>query len=311
MADELDDVFVNSEGLIFRGGRIYPESFALPRYADEYRRASVYVRFLLKNHWLRRGASSVPSALWVTDNVSNNYFHWMVESLPRLLRAERRHPDQHVLLLPRHYRRLAYVPFTLQAFPQIERIGWIGARSKVRAQHLVVVPRLPRQPPERLPDAGELAEVARRVGGLAGDKAVARRIYFSRADARRRRARNERDVVRVLRAHDFEIIRIDPRSPWEQVRSSLGANVMVGVHGAALTNLMFMPKAARLLELRHPALHWDVYRKLAEVFGIEYRAQACEPAEGGARPVEGRDRSVHQHTDLVVDLDQLKENLRD
>ena len=303
MAEQLDQVFVNAEGLVFRRGRIYPESFALPRYADEYRRASVYARFLLKNHWLRRGASRVPSALWVTDNVSSNYFHWMVESLPRLLRAERRHPDQHLLLLPRYYRGLAYVPFTLRAFPQIERIGWIGGRAKVRVEHLVVVPRLPRQPPERLPDPGELAEVVRRVGGLVGDRASARRIYFSRADARRRRARNETDVVRVLRAHDFEIVRIDPSSPWEQIRWSLGAEVMVGVHGAALTNLMFMPKGARLLELRHPALHWDVYRKLADVFGIDYRSQVCEPTEGP--------ESVDQHTDLVVDLDQLRENLRD
>jgi capsular polysaccharide biosynthesis protein len=301
--EALHDVFVNAEGLIFRRGRIYPESFALPQYAKEYRRASVYGRFLLKNHWLRRRAVRIPSALWVIDNVSNNYFHWMVESLPRLLRAETCRPDQHVLLLPHHYRRLAFVPFTLRAFPQIARIEWIDARSKARVEHLAFIARLPRQRPERLPDPDELAEVVRRVASLAGDKAAARRIYFSRADASRRRARNEEDVVRVLRAHDFEIIRSDPTKPWEQVRASLGAGLMVGVHGAALTNLMFMEKGARLLELRHPN-HWNIYGTLAEMFGVEYSSQICHPADTAS----GREL---RHDDLIVDLDQLRENQRD
>lgn len=297
MVDALEDVFVNADSLIFRRGRIYPETWPLPSYAEEYRQPRVYARFLLKNHWLRRGAVRVPSGLWAIDCLSSNYFHWTVESLTRLLRAEKRCPDQHTLLLPHYYRRLAFVPFTLRAFPQIERIQWIEARAKYRVEHLAFLPRLPRQPPMGLPDRDQLAEVVRRIGGLAGKKATARRIYFSRADARSRRARNEEDVVRVLREHDFEIIHNDLAKPWEQVRLSLGAEFMVGVHGAALTNLVFLPEGARLLELRHPVKHWPVYRSLAEMFGVEYHCQVCDPAEA--------------NLDVIVDLDQLRENLRD
>jgi capsular polysaccharide biosynthesis protein len=86
--------------------------------------------------------------------------------------------------------------------------------------------------------------VARRVGVLAGEPGTAPRIYFSREDAGRRRARNEDDLVRVLRAHDFQTIRVDPAKPWEQIQASMGAKLIVGVHGAALTNLMFMPRGA-------------------------------------------------------------------
>jgi capsular polysaccharide biosynthesis protein len=169
---------------------------------------------------------------------------------------------------------------------------------------LMVVPRLPRQPPERLPDRDELYEVADRVGRLAGASSGARRVYLSRADARRRRAVNEVDVVTILRAHDFEIIRIDASGPAEQIRASLGAELVVGVHGAALTNLMFMAEGGRLLELRHPRHHWDVYRKLSAMFGVEYRSQVCGIAEGLGQPDD-------QHADLVVDLDELRENLRE
>jgi len=300
----LHGVFVNAEGLIFRRGRICWETFALPQYAEEYRQPTVYSRFILKNYWLRRGAFTVPSALWVIDNVSNNYFHWTVESLTRLLRAERCFPEQRVLLLPNEYRRLSYVPHTLRAFPQVQRVGWVSGRGKVRVEDLELVPRLPRQPPERLPDREELAEVVRRVAAITGRGTHARRLYFSRADASRRRVRNEEALVRVLREYDFEILEIDPAKPWEQIQLSLGADLMVGVHGAALTNLLYMPQGARLLELRDSVHHWTLYRKLADLVGIEYHSQECEPAEG-------RDRPGDQHMDLLVDPDQLRENLRD
>jgi capsular polysaccharide biosynthesis protein len=159
----------------------------------------------------------------------------------------------------------------------------------------------------RLPDLAELREVATRVSRLAVDAASARRIYFSRDDARRRRVGNEDEVVRILRAHDFEIVRNDPAKPWEQVRLSRGAEFAVGLHGAALTNVIFMQKGTRLLELRHPDRQWNVYAKLADMFGVEYRSQTCtaagtEPPASGGRP---------GNTDVIVDLDQLRENLRD
>jgi capsular polysaccharide biosynthesis protein len=303
-AQTLEDVCVNAEGLIFRGGRICPESFALPSYEAQFRRPDAYARFLLKNYWLRRGAVRVPTGIWVTDNVSNNYFHWMIESLPRLLRAEHACPEQDTLLLPRPFSRLPFVAFTLRAFPQIGRVGWIGERSKIRVGRLVNVPRLPRQPPARLPDRNELAEVARRVAGLVGRGAPARRIYFSRSDAQRRRARNEDELVRLLRAHDFEVLHLDQLKPWEQIAWSLAAEISIGLHGAALTNLIFMPEGARLIELRNPDHHWGVYERLAKLFGIEYRSVACETAADGV--ALGK-----QHADLIVDLDRLRESLRD
>ena len=301
----LEDVFVNAEAMIFRRGRIYPESFALPQYSEEFRRPDVYGRFLIKNHWLRRGAFRLPSALWVIDNRSNNYFHWLVESLPRLLRAESWYPDERLLLLPEEYRRSAFVGFTLQAFPQIQDIKWIHPRTKARVNHLAYVPRLPRQPPMRLPDAEEISAVRVRIAGLAAvnDASGPSRIYFTRGDvpSHRRRVRNERDVEQVLREHEFEIVRNDPATPWRQVELSRSAELMVGLHGAALTNVMFMPKGARLLELRHPGPHWDIYRRLAEMFGVTYTSQLCKPVEGGEP----------QFADVVVDLDQLRESLRD
>ncbi|MGI8863613.1 MAG: glycosyltransferase family 61 protein [Solirubrobacteraceae bacterium] len=261
---------------------------------------SRYGWFLVKNYWLRREAVHQPSGLWVIDNYSpGNYHHWLIDVLPRLVHAEEAHADERVLLLPRYYSRQTYIGFTLQAFPRVSRVQWIGARTKTRVEQLAFVPR---QPAEHMPN--RLAEVARRVGALAGKPGSARRIYFSRNDASRRRAANEAEVVRVLRAHEFEIVNIEPTKPWEQVRASLGATVVAGVHGAALTNLIFMRPGGRLLELRHGSdeVFFQAYGPLAEAMGIEHRIQVCALAQEAI----GLDIN---NADLLVDLDLLRENL--
>jgi capsular polysaccharide biosynthesis protein len=302
MSGVFEDVHVNHEALIFRGGRIYPESFvAGSAHATHYHRLSRYTWFLLKNYWLRRGEVSIRSGLWAIDNYSpENYYHWMIDVLPRLLQAEEDHPGERVLLLPRYYHASPYIGFSLRAFPHIERIRWIAARSKTRVERLAYVAR---QSDDALPD--RVVEVARRMTELAGAAGTARRIYFTRDDAKRRRASNEADVARVLRQHDIEVHRIDPSRPWEQMRAGLGANLVVGVHGAALTNAILMRPGGRLLELRHSHERYfaDHYRPLAAMVGIEYQRQYCELAH----PAEGL---AINDADLVVDLDLLRENLR-
>jgi capsular polysaccharide biosynthesis protein len=295
----LEDVFVNHEALIFRRGRIYPESFVARLYAARYKRATSAGSFLFKNYCLRRGAVTVPSGLWVIDNFSpDSYHHWLVDVLPRLVLAEELYPDESALLLPHYYCRQPYIAFSLRAFPRLQT-RWISARSKTRVNRLAFVPR----PPIYLHDL--LAEVARRVGQLVGESGTARRIYFSRADTQRRRARNEKEVAQIFRLHDFEIIQVDPTRPDQQIRASRGATLIAGVHGAALTNLIFMQPGGRLLELRHgyDEVFFDAYRPLAKAMGVEYESQICNIATG-AKGYE------INNVDLVVDLDVLRANLR-
>lgn len=305
----LQDVYVNHEALIFRRGRICPESFVVASlYGRRFRRPSRYLWFLLKNYWLRRGGTTLPSGLWVIDNFSpDNYHHWLVDCLSRILDAETVYPQERRVLLPRYYGRQPYIAFTLRAFPNIT-VAWIEARVKVRVSRLAFVPRRPPVALGRPPSyrADLLGEISRRVGDLAGEPRKSRRIYFSRSDTGSRRAVNEREVVRVLRSHDIEVVHIDPAKPWEQVRLSREAHVMVGVHGAALSNLIFMPPGGRVLELRRPeranVFFFDHYRPLASAMGLDFRSQSCELAQ------EVKGYSMN-HADLRVDLDALRENL--
>jgi capsular polysaccharide biosynthesis protein len=285
---ELHDVFVNHEGVIFRSGRIHPRSFAWEGNAEHYRRPTRYGAFLVKNA-LRRTVH-VDEAAWIVDDWSGNYFHWVTESLARLVSIENL-PS--TLLIPRHYRHHPYVEFTLRGFPEIQRVGWVGLKVRARVGRLHCPPRLDGWP------APKLREVSRRIASLTGNEGL-KRLYIMRENASRRRLTNHREVGQLLRKYHFEALHIDPARPQEQISALKSAECLVAVHGAALTNLMFMPPGANVIELRSSG-NFDCFRPIAKAFGLRYHAQSCvhSPAPQDAT----------NYADLTVDLHALEQTV--
>jgi|SRR5215211_2305325 len=280
---ELQDVFVNHEGLIFRRGRIHPRSFAWEGNADHYRRPTRYAAFLCKTA-LRRTVH-VDEAAWIVDTWSGNYYHWVVESLTRLASLE---DLPSTLLIPRYYRDYPYVAFTLRAFPEIRRIGWVGRKVNARVRTLLFPPR-----PAYGSSVAELHEVSRRIASLTGNDDP-RRLYITREDALRRRLTNHREVEKMLHKYGFQALRIDPARPEGQIRALKSADCVVAVHGAALTNLIFMPPGGDVIELRHSG-NTNAYAPIATAFGLRYHALPCACSRGTAEEVNYADVTVDLH----------------
>jgi len=89
-----------------------------------------------------------------------------------------------------------------------------------------------------------------------------RKIYVSRASAHFRRVLNEDEVVRVLAAEGFEVVRLETLSVREQARLFAEADVVVAPHGAGCTNVVFCRPGTAFIELFSPryvmALYWIV-----------------------------------------------------
>ena len=92
-----NDVLVSSEGLLFKGTKILPESFAFPYHLDDWRSRSIF-KFLVTNYAFRR-RRRIEDALWITDYWSTGHFHWLTDALTRLFVIRDRFPDS-LLLLP-------------------------------------------------------------------------------------------------------------------------------------------------------------------------------------------------------------------
>ncbi len=75
------------------------------------------------------------------------------------------------------------------------------------------------------------------------------RLYISRSDASTRRLVNEADLLPCLQAHGFQIVTLTGMPFPEQVALFARAEIILGPHGSGLTNVVFAPPQATLVEL--------------------------------------------------------------
>ncbi len=122
---------------------------------------------------------------------------------------------------------------------------------------------------------------------LLGPKPAAksnRRIYIAREPGSSRRLVNEPDVQGLCEAHGFEILRPEELSLREQARVFSEAEIVVGVKGAALTNMLFADPGSTLVVLAPnnwaEPFFWDLVGQL----GINYVEILGRVQDGVAEP---------------------------
>lgn len=291
----LKNVHVSSEGLLFDGARILPESFAFPNHLEDWKLRSV-VKFLAKNYVLRRRRQVENEVLWITDYWSNGYFHWVADALSRLYVVRNRLDDQQ-LMLPAGYEHLDFVRSSLEAF-KVNKVEFIEASEVLECRSLLM-------PSHTAPSGHYNEEVIRGVRYVLlnayGDSDQGQRIYISRRNATRRRIINENEVIEILSRFGFQTIYPEDLSFPEQVQIFSRARCVVSNHGAGLTNMLFIPEGRNVLELRHQADDINnCYFTLASALELNYFYQTCRPVDDGPSP---------HIADLIVDLQEFEANL--
>ena len=293
---KLENVLASPEGLLFKGTRILPESFAFPYHLDEWKFSSV-LKFLATNYGLRRRRKIEREALWITDYWSTGYFHWVADVLTRLFVMRDLLRDL-LLVLPGKYEQRDVVRASLKAFGVTE-VDFIGADEVVEIRSVVM--------PSHTAPSGHFKDEAIRgvrdvllsaYGDVSGEE---KRLYISRSGAGRRRIVNEDEVTSVLGRFGFETITAEDLSFEQQVAICSRARYIVSNHGAGLTNVLFMKSGGSVLELRHEA---DCVNNcnftLSSALDLNYFYQTCAPEDPSADPHDAH---------LRVDVDQLQRTL--
>lgn len=256
----------------------------IPRASVQPRRPGLPPRPLAEHRLLQRGRigrpprrirGTVVSLLGEWDDASN-YFHWMVDVLPRhrLAKEAGFAKDVQAYLVPDD--ALPYQQATLDILG-IERRARIAARH---AFHLradaVVATGFPREDLKKVPN-WMIEWLRESFLPHASGRRLGRLVYVSRGDTVRRRLLNEDEcLAAVLRPMGFEAYRLAELPFADQVRLFSGADVVVGVHGAGLTNLAFCRAGTRVLELAAACWHLPVFESIANERNLNYRAIVSE-----------------------------------
>jgi capsular polysaccharide biosynthesis protein len=149
----------------------------------------------------------------------------------------------------------------------------------------------------------------RRVEKLPG---APRKLYVARTDAPTRVMRNEAAVIEEMRRRGYEIVVPGTLSFTEQVQLFRSASVVVGPHGAGLTNIVFCEPGTTVYELLSASYTNACFCNLAMVCHLEYWADAFAGDSDPSVPPNLRDWA--SDTALVVDrlmeIDAIREMMR-
>jgi hypothetical protein len=235
---------------------------------------------------------------YVFNQWSSGYCHWLTEVAIKFLLFEDKLRDGTILIPPNA--------------PQFvtEFLSMFGFTNTLPVEKTVFVRNLsliqnPRHA-HHLPSHMELLRKRLFENAGVNNPTKKRRIYIPREDVWARKVANEGEVIELLQRHGFEILKPESLSFEEQVRTFSECVELISIHGAGLTNSIFMPTGSRIIEF-FPDLGTDPnYHVLNSAIGNRHEYLFCDLANPGDIRYG---RHIQRHSDLIVDIKELAERL--
>jgi hypothetical protein len=201
----------------------------------------------------------------------SGFYHWLIEDLPVFLRSIESAPDARVLVPSR---APGYVWSAL---------NWLGHDDAIEIDKRISVEKLVMTGKSDYSgtnganvhpvDIGVLRE---RFRSLIPARPIGHRLVSLRAGYKRA-AEDEHDLVRRLSARGFEGVDASALSFPEQITLFANTEHLVGLHGAGLSNSVWMHERAKVTEIFSSKYMVPCYATLAAVRGLQYRHYVYPP----------------------------------
>ena len=291
-----DRCFVTHSGIGFTRLRPITESL-YPNVTGQIR--SRFYRHAVREYFTApRIVSRRPQLLLVHNHWSGGYHHWIADCLVKLREVD---PSRYIVVLPEDYP--AFALQSLSKFP-FQGIFGLPPAYGLSATNLTAVgnPYVSRYNPGHIRWLRDSL-----VSQRALDRTAADRLYVTRRHASRRRVANEDEVVALLARYDFTVVDSARLNFSTEVETFARCRALVSLHGAGLTNCVFMPPGGDVLELcRHMGAKTGeintTYWHLSVAAGHNYYYQFCRPLRGHG--------GVPNDADVLVDVARLERNVR-
>ncbi|HSF73760.1 MAG TPA: glycosyltransferase family 61 protein, partial [Microcoleus sp.] len=203
---------------------------------------------------------------FLAKNYCHNYYHWMFEFLPQMELLRRSGID--IGSIDKFAVNHCCFPFqretvSLLGIPLEKIVETDNNNHHIQARQLLVSSVI-RESTKWACDFLRREFLNDSMIGLEEKQ----RIFISRKE--RRRVINEDELVAVLTKFGFKSIAPESLSVAEQISLFAAAEVVIGSHGAALTNTVFCSPGTKVIEIFAPDYVNPCYRKLSSQVGLEY-----------------------------------------
>jgi hypothetical protein len=204
--------------------------------------------------------------LFLAGPGSENFYHWIHDSLPRLIAAEQSGRAFSVLV-PASSEKTPFIRESL-ALLGIGKERIIEYSGTCRASSLLLVEDLFYKEPQNA-HLRLLNGVRDRLLGAAAELGEippkSERIFLSREGGNTRTLTNQQEVEDLLLTEGFKKVRTETLSLADQIRIFASAGEIVAPHGAGLVHSLFLG-GGRVTEFFpiHPEAHLDPAKRLVE-----------------------------------------------
>lgn len=291
----LTGVFAVWQGMVFKNLRVFMPSLQTPELGQYFKGPLLLKQWYgTKIHLKQKSGVAIAHSQYAPEN----YYHWILDTLPRLLLLREYHPNIELIVLDQGY-EFTRATMTAMGFNNIIPVS---KEQVLKIDNLIL--------PELLSPSGHVNpklvrlvrdELVQKLGNpdVVASAIHTRRIYVSRAQQRGRRVANQEALDILLDEYGFETIHFEGLGLAEQIALMQETAVLLSVHGANLVNLIFLPPQSKVIELISQTLHNPAYWRLSAVFHLQYYVLACETTEK-------ENISYHSNLDVIVDINALK-----
>lgn len=189
----------------------------------------------------------------------NGYFHWLLEDVPPVIGAIEAHPDA-TIIVP------ANPPRYVTDFLKLVGNPVVYVEEPTAVEFLILVAKIAGH--GLSPHPTDAALLRRFFAKWMSDEAPKTKLYLSRIGERRSPA-NEPDLLRLAADNGYEVFTGNGVDLLTQVSLFSSAKEVLGVHGAAFTNLAFS-RQARVCELFNASYLPACYSILVQYNGLNY-----------------------------------------
>jgi len=267
------------------GHVLHDEIFSDP--TKEYGVKSLFLKRVWQDqvclHFEKRNVNEIKAGILICSEHDSNYFHWLIESLPKLFLAERADiPADIPLLIPKGLHpnlmdALKAVNVKKRPLIQLEKGSLYRVQDlyypsdlcrindryagKISTKDCIIPRSWTRQTAKAILEAYHPAEGRRR------------KLYLTRRGAGYRKLVNEVELEGLFFDAGFEIVDLEGASLSTQVRFFQSADTVVAPSGATCTNQIFCRPGTRFFIISgdHPSSNFYVFNQLGSHADLKTR----------------------------------------
>ncbi|MGV3558413.1 glycosyltransferase family 61 protein [Larkinella arboricola] len=244
--------------------------------------------------YVGKNVAEIDKAIYlITPEAPNNYYHWVVDLLPRLLVLSNYHlsdlSDRVIIL---HHQAKSYETNYLAMLGiKNDKVLRLKPFETVKVKDLVVADYYGLNKPF----AGWKKEL---LDQLSPKKTLLpkKKIYLLRGQQAKRSLIGEERLVAMLTNLGFTIVNPQGMTVEEQINTLRGAEVVVALHGAALTNIIFCEPQTLIVELRSTHLPPEHYSAIAKTYNFQFKTVSLPPER-----LEKKGNSANKQSLILTD----------